>query len=58
MSGPNVFDPSGWEGDLGSGRGSPLGPAAGCQQFGCALYEFGPGGQAAPYHAPTATRSC
>jgi uncharacterized cupin superfamily protein len=46
----NVFESETWERDLGSARGSRLGPAAGARELGCSLYELDPGGQAAPYH--------
>jgi uncharacterized cupin superfamily protein len=46
----NVFDSGAWERDLGSARGSRLGPAIGSRELGCALYELDPGGQAVPYH--------
>jgi uncharacterized cupin superfamily protein len=47
---PNVFQMSTWERDLGSARGTRLGPGAGSAELGCTLYELDPGGQAAPYH--------
>ena len=46
----DVFADREWERDLGSARGSRLGPRVGAQQLGATLYELDPGGQAAPYH--------
>ncbi|MGN6170635.1 MAG: cupin domain-containing protein [Solirubrobacteraceae bacterium] len=46
----NIFKITKWERDLGPVRGTRLGPAAGARDLGCALYELGPSGQAAPYH--------
>ena len=46
----NVFEIASWERDLGSARGTRLGPGAGTTQLGCSLYELDPGGQATPYH--------
>jgi uncharacterized cupin superfamily protein len=46
----NVFEMSAWERDLGSARGTRLGPGAGTTQLGCSVYELDPGGQATPYH--------
>jgi uncharacterized cupin superfamily protein len=51
MSGhENVFETTSWERDLGSARGTRLGPGAGSSELGCSLYELDPGGQATPYH--------
>lgn len=47
----NVFETSSWERDLGSARGTRLGPGAGSSELGCSLYEVDPGAQAVPYHA-------
>jgi uncharacterized cupin superfamily protein len=47
----NVFEMSSWERDLGSARGTRLGPGAGSSELGCSLYEVDPGAQAVPYHA-------
>ncbi len=46
----SIFEMSSWERDLGTARGTRLGPGAGTSQLGCSLYELDPGGQAAPYH--------
>jgi hypothetical protein len=46
----NVFEIGVWERDLGSVRGTRLGPSVGARELGCSLYELDPGGQAAPYH--------
>lgn len=46
----NVFEMTSWERDLGSARGTRLGPLAGSRELGCSLFELDPGGQAAPYH--------
>ncbi len=46
----NVFEMTAWERDLGSARGTRLGPRAGSQELGCSLFELDPGGQATPYH--------
>ncbi|HZU39999.1 MAG TPA: cupin domain-containing protein [Solirubrobacteraceae bacterium] len=50
MSETNVFDPGPWERELGPARGTRLGPAGGCRELGCTIYELDPGAQAAPYH--------
>jgi uncharacterized cupin superfamily protein len=47
---PNVFEPPGWEREIGSVRGTRIGAAAGATELGCALYELDPGSQAVPYH--------
>ena len=46
----NVFEMTAWERDLGSARGTRLGPGAGSHELGCSLFELDPGGQATPYH--------
>ena len=46
----NVFEVAMWERDIGSARGTRLGPGAGTTQLGCSVYELDPGGQATPYH--------
>jgi len=46
----NVFNTRGRERELGTARGTRLGPTVGAEQLGCSLYELDPGGQAAPYH--------
>jgi uncharacterized cupin superfamily protein len=46
----NLFGEQEWERELGTARGSRLGPAEGLTELGCAIYELDPGGQAAPYH--------
>ena len=46
----NVFEMTAWERNLGSARGTRLGPHAGSHELGCSLLELDPGGQATPYH--------
>jgi len=46
----NIFEPGEWERDLGSARGSRLGPRAGARDLGVSLYELDAGAQAVPYH--------
>ncbi|MBV9471583.1 MAG: cupin domain-containing protein [Solirubrobacterales bacterium] len=47
---PNVIEPSSWERELGSARGTRVGAAAGAVELGCTLYELDPHSQAVPYH--------
>jgi uncharacterized cupin superfamily protein len=46
----NIFETNAWERDMGSARGTRIGPSAGAKELGCSLYEVDPGAQAAPYH--------
>lgn len=46
----NVFEMSSWDRDLGTARGTRLGPQVGSAELGCSLYELDSGAQAAPYH--------
>ena len=48
---PNVFDFTTWEREMGSARGTRLGPGAGAVDLGCSIFELDAGAQAAPYHA-------